>query len=975
MESGGTLMGTFANFIRQHLKPKNDTTVTNADVTNLRIGNSDMAIFGGNYIIPDSEYPEFLGLYYRDIMAKGKPEYLVEKQRTDGSGPILVDIDFRHDYGVTEKVYTAEHVDDLIHAYLEEMKEMYQLDGDTRFPIYVFEKAAVKRVDNGAGDQYTKSGIHIVIGVKADAVTQMILRDKMIKTVREMWSDLPITNDWTDVFDERISNGKNGWQLFGSQKPGCDKYELSRIFDVTYCPDDGEFEYPTIPLETFNVKENLYKMSARYPNNITLFMKSDFLRKYQGSRSGASGAGTMQQNNSLTNHFVTAIGGSSSSNMHIQQDLSKIRNAAELESAVNEFLDNVLPSEYELREMHEVTMLLPEQYYQFRYAGKTTYDKWIRVCWALKSASPRLLITWLAFCAKADHFDYSTIPKLCETWEKHDPRKEGGLTKLSLMFWARTDAKEAYEALKEHSLRHYVDETIFSNFGGRTKAEEDKSGCSDYDLALVLYQMFKDEFVCVSVRDNIWYHYKGHRWRIDDSGTTLRHAISEELRTLYKRKHMEITPTLSEGGDGASGAEGGSSAFEKSIDNSKRNSVHKCSTIINKLGRTNDKKNIMTEAKELFYDPTFLEKLDTNQYLLCFNNGVIDFSTKEFRKGLPEDCISMTTRINYTPISPLQHQGTVDEINRFMYELFPEQELRDYMWDHLASTLIGTSRVQTFNMYIGEGSNGKSVLVSLMEHVLGEYKGELPLNVVLDQRGRVGGLTPELVKLKGKRLAVMQEPRKGDVMNEGMMKELTSGKDPITCRAPYMLEMMKFIPQFKLIVTCNTLLGVKANDHGTWRRIRAVPFKALFTNDPVDNDPAKPYQFRLIPDIDEKFESWREVFAAMLVERAFETEGNVKDCSIVLAKSNTYRDSQNILAGFVREKLHKCASGKIKKQELKLEFSAWFQENHGGKEPNIKELHEYMDKEYSYNGKCWIGVEVKYDEVADDLQNDMHFDE
>ena len=95
---------TFTDFVIKHLKPKNDTTKNNADVTNLRIGNSEMNIYGGNYIIPDSEYPEFLQIYYRDIMAKGKQEYMVEKQRADGTGPILVDIDFRHPYETTEKL-------------------------------------------------------------------------------------------------------------------------------------------------------------------------------------------------------------------------------------------------------------------------------------------------------------------------------------------------------------------------------------------------------------------------------------------------------------------------------------------------------------------------------------------------------------------------------------------------------------------------------------------------------------------------------------------------------------------------------------------------------------------------------------------------------------------------------------------------------------------------------------------------------
>ena len=900
-----------------------------------------MSIYGGNYIIPDSEYPQFLELYFRDVICAKKPEYLVEKQREDGSGPILVDVDFRHDYEVTEKQYTQEHIEDLVHAYLEEIKEMYQLDESTQFPVYVFEKTKVKRMEK---EQKTKSGIHLVIGIKADATTQMILRDKIIKKASEMWEDMPITNDWTDVFDECISNGTNGWQLFGSQKPGYDKYELTSMYDVKYCSEDGEFEYPNVPAAEINIKEHLYKMSARYPSNITLFMKSEFAAKYN-ERKGSHPRNSMRTSAtpspplSLSNHY----------SMGPMVDPSRIRNQSDLESAVNQFLDSMSAMDYEVREMHNIAMILPAQYYEMKYQGNSTYEKWIRVCWALKSTHPKLILTWLAFSARATGFDFSTIPYLCELWEKHDPRdpRKGGLTKLSLMYWARTDAKEAYEVLKMNTIQHFLNESIYNPFSGKPGQD------GEYDIARVLYQLFKHEYVCVSIKADVWYQYKNHRWKMIECGTNLRKAISEELRDLYKNKHMEIMLTVVEPVDGVL-----PDGFDKNVNDSKKNGAAKCSNIITKLGRTNDKKNIMTEAKELFHDPEFMEKLDTNQYLLCFNNGVVDFKTKEFRKGLPEDYISMTTKINYFPVLP-QHKSVVDEINQFMQELFPEPELCQYMWDHLASTLIGTSPSQTFNMYIGEGSNGKSVLVSLMELVLGEYKGVLPLSAVIDQRGRVGGVTPELVQLKGKRLAVMQEPRKGDVMNEGTMKELTSGKDPITCRAPYMTKMLTFIPQFKLIVTCNTLMGVKANDHGTWRRIRAVPFLSLFTNEPVQDDATRPYQFKLVPDIDEKFDNWKEVLAAMLVARGFISEGIVKDCDIVMAKSSSYRESQNVIAGFVKDKLVASPTGKLRKQELRTEFGAWFQENHGGREPNIKELHEYIDKVYRRVNNQWVGVEIK----------------
>jgi putative DNA primase/helicase len=209
------------------------------------------------------------------------------------------------------------------------------------------------------------------------------------------------------------------------------------------------------------------------------------------------------------------------------------------------------------------------------------------------------------------------------------------------------------------------------------------------------------------------------------------------------------------------------------------------------------------------------------------------------------------------------------------------------------------------------------------------------------------------------------------------MKQLTSGKDPLQGRAPYMPQTISFIPQFKLVVTCNTLMGVKANDHGTWRRIRAVPFKALFTDDPVEGDKEKPYQYKIDKAIDEKFDEWKEVFAAMLVEIMFKTDGIVKDCDIVMAKSNEYRQSQDYISEFVSDTIIRDANGRIKKMDLNNEFSAWYMANHGGRGPSPKNLHEYMDKEFGrQRNQIWYGVKINYhrNDDNDDNNNDEIYD-
>ena len=139
--------------------------------------------------------------------------------------------------------------------------------------------------------------------------------------------------------------------------------------------------------------------------------------------------------------------------------------------------------------------------------------------------------------------------------------------------------------------------------------------------------------------------------------------------------------------------------------------------------------------------------------------------------------------------------------------MFPIEELRNYMWDHLASTLIGINHDQTFNIYTGSGSNGKSILVTLMEEILGDYKGEVPLQLITDKRSMIGRATPEVAQLVGIRYAVIQEPSKGDSINEGPLKEITGG-DKLTARALYK-NSFSFQPQFNLVVCTNTLLDVK----------------------------------------------------------------------------------------------------------------------------------------------------------------------
>ena len=313
---------------------------------------------------------------------------------------------------------------------------------------------------------------------------------------------------------------------------------------------------------------------------------------------------------------------------------------------------------------------------------------------------------------------------------------------------------------------------------------------------------------------------------------------------------------------------------------------------------------------------------------------------------------------------------TIDEINHWMYTLFPNEDLRKYMWQHLASVCIGGNKPQTFNIYTGSGRNGKSRLVDFMGMVFGDYKYTCNSTLVTSKRQQIGGSSSEIAKLKGIRYAVMQEPSKGDQLNDGVMKELT-GEDPIQAR-PLYREPIVFVPQFKLVVSTNSLFDIKTNDNGTWRRIRKVDFESIFVREPAPTED-EPYQFKIDTEMDKKFNKWKHVFMAMLIETACETMGNVEDCEKVKEASNSYRSSQDYYAEFISEKVRKATDkDRIKKTELYEEFKVWFNTNHGKNVPKGRDLYEKFDKKFGKYKNGWCGYTIIYDEDECEVEDELH---
>ena len=406
---GYTKSSTLDAFLCSHkyVKGKNELTHT-------RIGDMDEKIYGGSYSIPAADIEEFNDLYYDHVFIKKKKEYLTEKQLSKG-GPLLIDIDLRYDESVQTRQHTDNHILDLLQIYLDELKELLILE-PVAFPIYIFEKPDVNKDTN---NNITKDGIHIIFGIKLDHNVQEVLRKRIIAEAGDIWDDLPLLNAWESILDEGISVGYTNWQLLGSRKPKYKVYVLHKNYNCVYNEESCEFELSETSMSNVNRKELFPTLCARYTEHVHFPLKE--------------GVTIPKKKLKVT---------TASNDQTIKPD--EISNQEELDTAVEKFLNSCIKDEgvdntimisstlnYNLKEVHQYTMLLPEDFY-----GPGSYAKWIRVGWALRYTHNSTLLTWLKFSSQSSEFNYADIPKLCEQW-KYMYDGERPVTSKSIVYWAR----------------------------------------------------------------------------------------------------------------------------------------------------------------------------------------------------------------------------------------------------------------------------------------------------------------------------------------------------------------------------------------------------------------------------------------------------------------------------------------------------------------------------------------------------------
>jgi len=621
----------------------------------------------GKYYIPDGKkYKKFIKAYSK-ALSMGFGFHITQKHKYYSY--FILDLDFKFPKRLgTQRVYHVYYVKKIV-ALCNRVLLQYLKIKDKHLLAFVMEK----RKPHVRKD-FSCDGIHIVypyVGFHTNAHYLVINDIVNLAIQEELFKGLPFCNPITKVFDTDVVYRAN-WMLYGSCKPDGSPYYLTYILDRKLNKINfGKITWGDLPNEEgFEDNELLMLQDLPLLLNIRKFANdgsdaTPYVKNLDQDIVDKKLAELKKKENVKKNIVVLD---KKIAKKKEESDLKNYNNKPSLHVVTKGTLKDIVRAQKLVEIIHD--------------ERANVYKDWIDVGIALHSIDYSLLDTWIEFSKKCMG---KFKPGECENlWEKFDKYSGSGIG--ALFVWAREDNPDAYKKFRRNEIKEY----ILTGLSGHK-----------FDLAAVVHGLYKNEFVCASIEKKDWYQFSNHKWIKVEEGYSLDYLLStavyEEFANLASYYYGMCSKNKTKASDKNQFDEKGK----------------KATRVMAMLKDTTHKDKIMKECKKLFFDPDFYKKVDENKDLLGVKNGVIDLKTGEFRSGLPEDYITLSTNTKYIPYNP--NDPKFIWVRNFLKQIQPKKEIRDYVTRLLSTCLSGHNPKEQFYLLTGTGCFLKDTKVMMYD--------------------------------------------------------------------------------------------------------------------------------------------------------------------------------------------------------------------------------------------------------------------
>jgi P4 family phage/plasmid primase-like protien len=371
-----------------------------------------------------------------------------------------------------------------------------------------------------------------------------------------------------------------------------------------------------------------------------------------------------------------------------------------------------------------------------------------------------------------------------------------------------------------------------------------------------------------------WLVWEGHRWAWDKAGRAVEHG---------RRILRDLDPSVFNDED-----------MEKAARKHKGSSLGR-DRIRSMLGLAQSDYRVVARAADLDAAPRHLNT----------PAGIVDLETGTVAAPDPAALHTRSTSLAPDPACPTPRW------TRFLSQTFGDNtEMIAFVQRLAGYSASADTGIHVLPFLHGAGQNGKSVLMDVLRHLLGDYAAPAPAGFLMVGKQEH---SEEMARLQGLRLVVASEVNQDARFDEAKMKELTGG-DTITAR--FMRQsFFSFDPTHHLWLMGNHQPTVKAGGESFWRRLRLLSFQ------------------HRVPD-DQKVENLARILVdeegpgilAWMVQGACEVfTGGLREPAQVMSATRAYADEEDQIGRFFEEC---CLIGggdqvRLETKRLRSAYESW----------------------------------------------------
>lgn len=438
--------------------------------------------------------------------------------------------------------------------------------------------------------------------------------------------------------------------------------------------------------------------------------------------------------------------------------------------------------------------------------------------------------------------------------------------------------------------------------------------CTDMGNAHLLIHLFGNQFRYCSGM-NTFFCWDGTRWLVDEGKTTIINYAKETVRFMTRE------------GLGKSTLENSSEYLSHAIKSASK-------------GRLNSMIDLASTDERIHVCP---EDFDRDNWLLNCQNGTVDFRNGSFREHNPDDMITRLAPVEFDP------EQRCPLWEKFLSQITDgDTDLIEYLQRCIGMSFTGDLSEQCFFIIIGNGSNGKSTLLNTISSLLRDYSKNTSAKTFINGIGN--NTDTYLAELPGARFVTASELERGDILTEGVIKEVTGG-DPITVKKLYK-NPFSFRPQLKLFICTNHLPQIQGTDYGIWRRVRVIPLNVRITENMRDKNMEYKLRNEMSGILNWALEGCMDWRRRGLCEPEAVTQA-----------TKQYRMAMDSLLAFVEERCEQDHSFRVSKTDFKQSLQDYCNRSHSPL-PSQKEVAQRLKSEFNVTEKrtaserFWEGIRL-----------------